>query len=74
MGFEVIFALAFIAFFVLVAALGIFMFVFWILMIVDCAQRKFKTEGEKIVWILIIILASWVGALIYYFVVKKNGR
>ena len=39
----------------------------WIWMIVDCARNE-KTEGnEKIVWILVIVLAGWIGALIYLF-------
>ncbi|MCK9595812.1 PLDc N-terminal domain-containing protein [Candidatus Pacearchaeota archaeon] len=53
-------------------ALSIFVFVFWILMIIDCVKRKFKQDVEKIVWILVIIFAGIVGALIYYFVVKKK--
>ena len=55
-------------------ALFIFLFVFWILMIIDAAKRKFKTDGEKIAWILIIVLASYIGAIIYYFVVKRKDK
>jgi len=51
----------------------ILLFVFWIWMIIDCAQRRFKRDTDKIVWILVIILLQIVGALIYYFVVKRNG-
>jgi Co/Zn/Cd efflux system component len=54
-------------------ALGVFLFIFWILMIVDCAKRDFKNENEKIVWIIVIVLAGWIGALIYYFAVKSNS-
>ena len=53
----------------------IFLLILWIAMIIDCAKRKFKQDSEKIVWILVVILASWVGALIYYFVVfRKDAR
>ncbi len=45
--------------------------VFWVFMIIDCAQRKFKKKEEKILWIVILILTSWVGAVVYYFVVKS---
>ena len=46
---------------------------FWIWMLVDCVQREFppQEQNSKIVWILVIVLAGWIGALIYYFVVKK---
>ena len=53
---------------------GIFFFVFWILMLVDVIQRKFKKDNDKIIWILIIVFTNWVGAIIYYFVVKKPNK
>lgn len=49
----------------------IFLFVFWIMMIVDCAQRKFKNDNDKIVWILVLIFAGFIGAIVYYFVIKN---
>jgi len=55
-------------------ALAIFLFVFWILMIIDVAKRKFKHEGDKIVWIIIVVLLGWLGALIYYFAIKRTSR
>lgn len=56
---------------------GIFLFVVWIMMLVDCAKRDnsdFPNAGEstKTMWLLIIILASGVGAIVYYFVVRKK--
>ncbi|MEM4240312.1 MAG: PLD nuclease N-terminal domain-containing protein [Candidatus Woesearchaeota archaeon] len=53
-------------------ALFLAMFALWIWMIIDCAQRKFKSDSEKVVWILVIVLLGWLGAIIYYFVVKRK--
>ena len=39
---------------------------FWIWMVVDCATKESDTGNAKIVWILIILLGSIVGAGIYY--------
>lgn len=58
--------------FVVIAGLNITGIVFWIMMIVDAAKREFKNENDKIMWILILVFTSWVGALVYYFVVKKK--
>ena len=52
----------------------ILLFIFWIFMIIDVANRKFKNENDKIVWILVVILAGIIGALIYYFVIKKPNK
>lgn len=43
-------------------------------MLVDAATRKFKESSEKIVWILVILLASFIGSLIYYFVVYRKYK
>lgn len=51
----------------------VFFLAFWAWMIVDCAKRNFKSNSnEKIVWILVILFAKVVGALIYFFVVKNR--
>jgi len=49
----------------------IFSFVFWILMIVDCAKRNMKSD-DRIVWILILVFLGIIGAVVYYFVVKRR--
>jgi len=49
-------------------------FAFWVWMLVDCIQRKFKNDDEKVVWLLVVILVQFVGALIYYFVVKRKDK
>ena len=40
---------------------------FWIWMIVDCATKEPSEGNDKIVWILVIALALFIGALIYFF-------
>lgn len=54
----------------LTAIVGIIVLIFWIFMIVDCARRTFKNKAEKIIWIVVIVLAGWLGALIYYIAVR----
>lgn len=50
--------------------IGILLLAFWIWMIVDCAKRKFKNDIEKIVWIVVIVLAHWIGAFVYFIIVR----
>jgi len=40
----------------------------WIWMLVDCATREPSEGNDKLVWILIIVLTHWIGALIYLLV------
>jgi CBS domain containing-hemolysin-like protein len=52
----------------LILALVLGASVFWVLMIIECATKEPAYGNEKIIWLLIIILTHWIGALIYYFV------
>jgi len=45
--------------------------VFWIWMLIDCANRNFK---EKTTWIIILAVGNILGAIIYYLLVKRKGR
>lgn len=61
----------------LMAAVGIFFFVIWIIALIDCAKRdndEFPdaTENSKLIWILVIVLAGGIGAIIYYFVIMRK--
>lgn len=47
--------------------------VFWIVEIVDVARREFRDPTMKVVWVLIIILTHFIGALIYFFIGKRDG-
>lgn len=40
----------------------------WIWMLVDCATKESSTGNDKLVWILVIVLTHWIGALIYLLV------
>ena len=45
-------------------------------MLIDAASRKFHSDSDKVIWILVVILLGTLGALIYYFVVywKDNKK
>lgn len=51
---------------------GIGVFAFWIWMLVDCLQKEPSEGNDKLIWMLVIVLANWVGALVYFFVRKMD--
>jgi hypothetical protein len=55
--------LVLLAFLVLIGGTGL-----WIAMIVDCVTKEPDTGNNKVVWILVIVLAHFIGALIYLLV------
>lgn len=42
---------------------------FWIWMLVDCIKRKFEDKG---LYIALLIFTGIIGAIIYYFNIKKG--
>ncbi len=62
-------------FLILAAAL----FILWLSMLIDCLKRpddNFEYGGNKakLIWILVIIFTGLIGALIYYFLIKKTDE
>jgi hypothetical protein len=68
---ELLFLPLLILFFVPIA---LAMFAFWVWMLVHAAQNKGISEGEKVAWVLIIALVHFLGALIYFFVGRPEGK
>ena len=49
-------------------------FLFWIWMIYECATRE-RYSGEKIMWLLVVVLTPPIGPLLYFLfrLVKIRG-
>lgn len=54
--------------------IGVLFFIFLVWMIIDCAGRKFKNSAEKIIWIVVMIFTTWIGALVYFIVIKNMNH
>ena len=50
-------------------AIIIWMTVFWLMMLIHAAKYDVK---DKVVWILLIVFTGIIGAIIYYFMVKRD--
>lgn len=45
------------------------MFILWLWMLIDAI--KYAPEKMKVVWVIVIIFTSVIGALVYYFVERR---
>jgi hypothetical protein len=43
----------------------------WVVMIVDCAKRKFNVDWEKFLWLGILVFFNWIGIILYFIVVRS---
>ena len=41
---------------------------FWAAMLVDCATREPNQGNDKLVWVIIIVFTSLIGAALYFFI------
>ncbi|MFC1656689.1 PLDc N-terminal domain-containing protein [Patescibacteria group bacterium] len=72
-GVATTFTIGFLIIWGLIMILSIFLFIFWIMMIIDVAKREnWKDDSEKTLWLLIVILVGYLGAIIYYFALKRD--
>lgn len=56
--------------------LGLLATAFWIWMIVHVIQNQGLNENEKLLWVLVIVLTHFIGAVVYFFIgrPKKPSR
>ena len=58
----------------LAVIIGLLTTIFWIFMIIDVVQRRFPAENDKLMWLLLIIFTHTIGAVVYYFMIKKPNK
>jgi uncharacterized RDD family membrane protein YckC len=66
----VIFAIAF----ALIILLSVLLFIAWIWMIVDVAKRDRFRTGDRVVWILLLVLTGLIGMALYYFLEMRRRK
>ena len=55
---------------------GVAVLAFWVWMLVDCITKEPNnpTDNIKIIWILVIVLTSWIGALLYLLIRRPERK
>jgi hypothetical protein len=55
------------------AAIALALFAFWIWMLIHAITNKGLTDTEKIIWVLVVLFLHFLGALIYFFVGRPKA-
>ena len=56
-----------------VGAIVLAMFAFWIWMLIHAITNKGLTDTEKIIWVLVVLFLHVLGALIYFFLGRPKA-
>jgi hypothetical protein len=67
-----VFFILWLALWALMMLLALGLTALWIWMLVDVIKREFPQPNDKTTWILVVVLAGQIGALIYYFMIKRK--
>ena len=54
---------------VIILLIGLPLFAFWLWMLIDAVQREFN---DKTLWIVLIVLLGSIGAIIYFFAIRRK--
>ncbi|MDQ5944321.1 MAG: hypothetical protein QG658_388 [Patescibacteria group bacterium] len=61
----------------IISGIALFLFVLWILMLIDALARKdWQNDDERMMWTIVLILSLFVqlwgiAAVVYYYVIKR---
>jgi hypothetical protein len=65
-------------FFLVIVAVSVGGLALWIVALIECARMPdpvYRAAGsDKTTWVLIVALAGWIGALIYWFSIRARLR
>lgn len=57
-----------------VFAISAICFVIWLWLLIHAIRNKGLTDGERIVWVLVIIFLPCLGPLLYFFIGRPKQR
>jgi len=55
------------------AIISLACFAFWLWMLIHAITNKGLSDGERIVWVLVVIFLPVVGCILYFFVGRPKG-
>jgi hypothetical protein len=59
-------------FFMIFVILALVTSIFWIWMLIDCLTSSLPST-EKLIWVLVIVFLHILGALLYFFLARRNS-
>ena len=55
-------------------AIVVGIFVLWIWTLLDCIKNEPDEGNERVIWVVVIAAANWIGALIYLIVRRPKRK
>jgi len=59
--------------FLVMAAFGLACFAFWLWMLIHAITNKGLGDGEKIVWVIVVIFLPVLGPILYFFIGRPKA-
>lgn len=52
--------------------LGLLSMILWIAALIDVAKSEFRGPNDKLVWIVVVVVAGFIGAIVYFAVGRSQ--
>jgi hypothetical protein len=59
--------------FLVMAAIGLACFLFWLWMLIHAITNKGLSDMEKMLWVLVVIFLPVLGPILYFFIGRPKG-
>ena len=53
---------------------GVLLVIFWLWMLIECVAYETNEGNKKAMWLLILLVGNWIGALLYLFVRRPQRK
>jgi hypothetical protein len=70
---ETAFGLGGILFLLVLAAIGIGFFAFWLWMLIHSITNKGLSDTEKLLWVLLVLFLPFLGPILYFFIGRPKA-
>jgi hypothetical protein len=57
---------------IIIGAFSVLALILWIVAFVDLLKSDFRGSNEKLIWVLVILFAPFIGAILYLAIGRKN--
>jgi len=63
-----------VAIWILAGIVFLLLSIFWIIELIDIVRRQFENDAVKVIWIVVVCMSHFVGAIVYHFAGRQMGR
>ena len=57
---------------IFITVFGLATIILWLIAMIDILRSEFRGQNDKLIWVLIVLFAPFIGAILYVIIGRKN--